>query len=152
MDRWVSSTPPVFLRMTKAFVTSPMPWVTSMLVLQPRTSTATDGPPGGLAAGGVRAGVSDGISVGADVAVMNWRGVDVAIAAAGVALAAITTGVAVRIEGVLVGGRKGVGGLKGPGWITQPLQDARKSTGNIRRIVETIVLMVSPPDDCIPLF
>jgi hypothetical protein len=43
-------------------------------------------------------------------------GVDVTTATVGVALATpITTGVAVKMDGVFVGGRNGVGGLEGPG-------------------------------------
>ena len=65
-----------------------------------------------------------------------------------VGLAALTTGVAVTTDGVFVGGRKGVGGLNCPGWITQPLQDAVKS---IRRITGMVVFISSPPSHCIPL-
>jgi hypothetical protein len=77
--------------------------------------------------------------------------VEVAIAGVDVALAAMTTGVAVRMEGVFVGGRNGVGGLNGPGWITQPLQDATKSIRNIVRITALILIILSPPGYCIPL-
>jgi hypothetical protein len=62
----------------------------------------------------VRTGVSDGGTV---VLVANVvtvaTGVDVDTFA--VAVAPITTGVAVNIEGVSVGGRNGVGGLLGRG-------------------------------------
>jgi len=89
-----------------------MPCVTSMLVLHPSTSTEMEGPRGGLVC--VMTDVSDEIKVGTKVAVMKGMGVDVAIW--GVALAApMTTGVAVNIEGVWVGGRNGVGGLEFPG-------------------------------------
>jgi hypothetical protein len=71
------------------------------------------------------AGVYEGINVGEFVAVTNTMDVTVAICGVGVALATpITTGVGVKTEGVFVAGRKGVGGLNCPGWITQPLQDA----------------------------
>jgi hypothetical protein len=66
-----------------------------------------------------------------------------------VGLAAITTGVAVTIEGVFVGGRKGVGGLNGPGWITQPLHEVVSSNS---RIVKMDLFISSPPGDCIPLY
>jgi hypothetical protein len=122
-----------------------MPWVTSILVLQPRISIESRGPPGGLVS--VFAGVSEGMSVGAVVAVMKGIGVDVGIVAEAVRLAAMMTGVAVWIEGVFVGGRKGVGGLAGPGWITQPLQDASKS---IDRIVKMFFFISSPPGHCTP--
>jgi hypothetical protein len=65
-----------------------------------------------------------------------------------VGLAAITTDVAVTTAGVFVGGRKGVGGLNGPGWITQPLQDAVNS---ISRIESMFFFISSPPDDSILL-
>lgn len=66
-----------------------------------------------------------------------------------VGLAAITTEVAVTTGGVFVGGRKGVGGLSGPGWITQPLQDADSS---INRNGKMTFFISSPPSDCIPLY
>src|SRR5512142_150166 len=106
----------MFFKTTKAFVTSPIPCVTSMLVLHPRISTARTGPLGELV--GVTLGVSTGV-----------EGVSVALATP------MITGVAVKIEGVLVGGRKGVGGLNGPGWITQPLQDVKSSISRITGMV-----------------
>jgi len=82
-----------------------------MLVLHPNTSTLTDGAP--LAGVAVTITVSVGITIG--VAVTTPKGVFVGtkvdVAILGVALfIPITTGVGVKIEGVLVGGRKGVGG------------------------------------------
>jgi hypothetical protein len=91
--------------------------------------------------------VLDGSNVGAVVAVIKGIGVNVGSCGVDVALAAITTGVAVKIDGVLVGGRNGVGGLKGPGWITQPLQDAKSS---IVRIMKLVFFISSPPYDCTP--
>lgn len=87
-----------------------------MLVLHPNTSTLTAGAPTAIVA--VLEGVSVGITIG--VLVMNGNGVLVitgmAVATFGVALfAPTTTGVGVTMEGVLVGGRKGVGGLYGEG-------------------------------------
>ena len=85
-----------------------------MLVLQPRISTEMDGPLGAVVC--MLSGVLDGRSVGTNVAVMKGIGVHVGACDRGVGLAAlITTGVAVKTEGVGVGGRNGVGGLKGPG-------------------------------------
>jgi hypothetical protein len=90
-----------------------------MLVLHPSTSTEMDGPLGKVVA--ALTGVFEGIKVGAEVAVMNGIGVELAIC--GVALATmITTGVAVKMDGVCVGGRNGVGAF--PGWMIQPLHDA----------------------------
>jgi hypothetical protein len=80
-------------------------------------------------------------------------GVDVAMAICGVGVALatpITTGVAVNIDGVFVRGRKGVGGLKGPGWITQPLQDATKSVESTTRITGMVFFISSPPYYCTP--
>jgi hypothetical protein len=116
-----------------------------MLVLQPRISTATEGPLGGLVC--VLSGVLDGSNVGGVVAVIKGIGVNVGTCGVDVALAAITSGVAVKMDGVFVGGRKGVGGLKGPGWITQPLQDAKSS---IIRMMRVIFFISSPPYDCTP--
>jgi hypothetical protein len=93
-------------------------------------------------------GVWDGNKVGAVVAVIKGIGVNVGTCGVDVALAAITTGVAVKMDGVFVGGKNGVGGLKGPGWITQPLQDAKRS---IMRMMRVILFISSPPHDCIPL-
>ena len=81
-----------------------------MLVLQPSTSTEIEGPLGPLVH--VKIGVSEmtmpGVFVGMDVAVEMF-GVAEAL------VTPITTGVAVNIDGVEVGGRKGVGGLPGKG-------------------------------------
>src|SRR5215213_28193 len=126
-----------------------MPWATSILVLQPRTSTETAGPLGRVV--WIETGVSEarGGNVGTLVAVINERLVAVENWTVGVGLAPITTGVAVRIDGVFVGGRKGVGGLNGPGWSTQPLQDATK---NIARMTGITFFISSPPGHCIPLY
>jgi hypothetical protein len=87
-------------------------------------------------------GVSEGIKVGAVVAVINEILVHVGrICIVAVGLAATTTGVAVTTEGVFVGGRKEVGGLNCSGWITQPLQDAVNS---IRRITGMAFFISSP--------
>ncbi len=99
--------------MTKALVTSPIPWVISILVLHPNTCTLMAG------AGVIAVGVSftDGVSVIAEigVSVMGVNGVlviAVEVAITGVAvLPPITTGVGETIEGVFVGGIKGVGWL-----------------------------------------
>src|ERR1044071_8396593 len=99
--RLVRSTPPVFLRTTKALVTSPMPCTTSILVLHPRISIEMDGPLGGTAVG--IPGVSDETGTGLNVAVIN--GIAVAVGIGDVAVGLITTGVAVKMEGVWVGGR-----------------------------------------------
>jgi hypothetical protein len=93
----------------------------------------------------VFSGVFDGSKVGAVVAVMKGIGVKVGTCGVDVALAAITCGVAVKIEGVFVGGKNGVGGLNGPGWITQPLQDAKSS---IMMIMSVVFFISSPPCDC----
>jgi hypothetical protein len=120
-----------------------MPWVTSMLVSHPRISTDATGPLGivGWVVSLLR-GVFDGIDVGAVVAVINGRLVEVGSWTVGVRLAGTTTGVAVKIEGVLVGGRKGVGGSNGPGWITQPLQ---ADVSSINRIDTRVFFITSPP-------
>lgn len=116
-----------------------------MLVLQPSISTPTEGPLGGLVC--VSSGVLDGSKVGAGVAVIKGIGVNVGTCGVDVALAATTSGVAVKMDGVGVEGRNGVGGLKGPGWITQPLHDAKRS---IIRIMRVVFFMSSPPYDCTP--
>jgi len=120
-----------------------------MLVLHPRISTETAGPLGRVV--WIETGVSEagGRNVGTLVAVINGRLVDVENWTVGVVLAPITTAVAVKMEGVFVGGRKGVGGLNGPGWSTQPLQDASK---NAVRIAGITFIISSPPCDCIPLY
>ena len=60
----------------------------------------------------------------------------------------ITTGVAVTMDGVEVGGRNGVGGLPGKGWITHPLHELIKTAA---KIAGTSLFILSPLDDCIPL-
>jgi hypothetical protein len=93
-------------------------------------------------------GVSVGIRVGAVVAVIKVIVVAVGrICAVSVGLAARIGGVAVTIEGVLVGGRNGVGWLNGPRSITQPLQDVIK---NIMKINRKRVFISSPPYHCTP--
>ena len=107
--RLASCTPPVFVNVTKALVTSPMPCVTSMLVLQPNTSTEMDGPLGRFVRDGVSEIKTKGVLEG-DVNVL------VAMEILGVADATpITTGVGVNMDGVGVAGRNGVGGLPGNG-------------------------------------
>jgi hypothetical protein len=85
----------------------------SMLVLHPNTSTSTADTGAGTVT--VAVGVSVGVWIG--VLVITLKGVfvtTVEVATAGVAvLAPITTGVGETMDGVLVGGRKGVGGLYG---------------------------------------
>jgi hypothetical protein len=49
------------------------------------------------------------------------------------------------MDGVLVGGKNGVGGF--PGWITQPLQDAVSS---ISKINEMVFFISSPAHHCTP--
>jgi hypothetical protein len=55
-------------------------------------------------------------------------------------------GVVVKNEGVLVGGRNGVGPPNASRWSTHPLQDATKSKGSIERITEIFffILYSSP--------
>ena len=88
-----------------------------------------DGPLGRVTVG--IPGVSDETGTGLNVAVINGIAVEVGIIGE-VAVGLITTGVAVKMEGVWVGGRKGVGGLPG-GRMTQPLQDANNSPANITK-------------------
>lgn len=110
------------------------------------------GPLGGAVC--VSPGVSDGIKVGVMVAVINdmlvevGRSVEVGIRTVEVTLGARITGVAVKIDGVLVGGRNGVGGL--PGEITQPLQDAMENINSISKIVNLVFFISSPPHHCTP--
>jgi len=92
----------VFFNVTNAFVTSPMPCVTSMLVLQPNTSTEIDGPPG------IFVSVGDGVSEITTNGVLVGNGANVMVAVE-------MLGVAVKIDGVGVKGRNGVGGLPGNG-------------------------------------
>lgn len=75
-------------------------------------------------------------------------GTVVAVATIGVALLTpMITGVGECIEGVLVGGRNGVGGLYGDGWKNQPLHDVSR---NIARLMTVIFFISSPPHDCTP--
>ena len=89
-----------------------------MLVLHPSTLTEMDGAPGGTVC--VMVAVMDGVSEGSAVGafVFDGKGVTLAVAViAGTAgvdealVTPITTGVAVKAEGVCVHGRNGVGGL-----------------------------------------
>ena len=81
-----------------------------MLVLQPNTSTETDGPLGRFVRDGVSEIKTKGVFVGNGVNVLVAREI------LGVADAApMTTGVAVNMGGVGVAGRNGVGGLPGNG-------------------------------------
>ena len=66
-----------------------------------------------------------------------------------VEVGAFTIGVAVTIEGVLVGGKKGVVGLNGPRSITQPLQEVVR---RISTIQQKHFFISSPAVDCISLF
>jgi hypothetical protein len=89
---------------------------------------------------GVSVGRASGVSVGKTIGVSI---VDVATMGVCVAAAA---GVAVTMEGVRVGGRKGVGGLYPPGWKNQPLQALNKKTDD-----NTIrVLFISSPKSLYP--
>jgi hypothetical protein len=120
-----------------------------MLVSQPRTSTDIIGPLGrGV---WVSVGVSDGIRVEVAVAVMNTMLVAVGAGASivDVALGTRTMGVAVKIEGVPVGGKNGVGRLLGRN--TQPLQEVMPNIKRINRIVSVVFFMISPRCHCIPL-
>ena len=92
-------------------------------------------------------GVSEGINVGVGGsdkrdAVRVWT-----ICTVAVALAAITTGVAVKMEGVIVGGRNGVGGSAGLNYpaITEP--DSRH-----HKNCRIYFFISSPPYHCIPLY
>jgi len=125
-----------------------------MLVLHPSTITEMDGKPPGTAVvgvAGVLVGVSDGNPVGVFVLLGNEVLVAVEVAITGVAEALVTpmmTGVAVKMDGVLVDGRKGVGGLYGRGCTTQPLQD---DNNGMTRIKGIIFFISSPHRHFIPL-
>lgn len=114
-----------------------------MLVLQPSTSTEIAGPAGGFV--NVKVGVFEpagmNVFVGMVVAVETFGVADALVTP-------ITIGVAVNIDGVDVKGKNGVGGLPGNGCITQPLHEVSKTAN---KIVETILFIFSPPNDCIPL-
>jgi hypothetical protein len=82
-----------------------------------------------------------GVKLGKAVRVIDAVG----LATAGVAEALVTpmiTGVPVKIDGVWVKGRNGVGALLGRGCMTQPLQDARRNVD--KRIAGKIFFMFSP--------
>lgn len=87
-----------------------------------------------LVAVNVRVCVGDGMPVELAVAV-GTTGVDEAL------VTPITAGVGVKIDGVKVAGKKGVG----PGWITQPLQDDNriviKSKGIARFIFSPLAVL-----------
>jgi len=90
-----------------------------MLVLHPRTFTETDALPGmpGVMTVGVKVKVG-GTTVAAPVFVGKGVVLAVDVNTTGVEEALVTpmiTGVAVKIDGVGVKGRKGVGGLYGKG-------------------------------------
>ena len=80
-----------------------------MLVLHPNTVMEIDGPLGeavNVAVDGLDGDVLVAVSAGAFV----WVGTGVLVITCGVALATpITTGVAVKMDGVCVGGKNGVG-------------------------------------------
>src|SRR4030095_6326493 len=92
---FVNSTPPVFFNVTKELFTSPIPWVTSMLVLQPSTLMAIDGPLGDAV--NVAEVVEVLVSVAIGALVLVGAAVDVATEGVGL-LTPITTGVAVKID------------------------------------------------------
>jgi hypothetical protein len=100
-----------------------------MLVLHPSTVMEMEGPEG--EAVNVGDAVEVVVSVASGELVLVGAAVEVATSGVGL-LTPITTGVAVKIEGVEVGGRKGVG--PGWGWMTQPLQDDSKPIVKIKRI------------------
>jgi hypothetical protein len=101
--------------------------VISILVLHPSTLREIDGPVGELVSVGIGRDVS--VFVGTIV-------VAVGVAIPGVAdalVTPITTGVGVKMEGVGVAGRKGVG--PGKGWMIQPLHDDNRSVNKIERVI-----------------
>src|SRR5215216_7493441 len=81
--RFVNLILPVFFTVTNALVTSPIPWVTSMLVLHPSTSTLMDGVGAATVAEGVSERNTSGVSVIAGSGVLFGMGVDVAITGVG---------------------------------------------------------------------
>lgn len=97
-----------------------------MLVLHPSTLMTIDGPLGRT----VCVGMGVDVSVLAGIKVGSLVFVAVNVAMIGVEVATpITTGVDVKMDGVDVEGKKGVG--PGRGCITQPLQDDRKNKNTI---------------------
>ena len=94
------STMPVFFTVTYAFVTSPMPWRMSMLVLQPRISTARDCT-GVDVNVGVKVKVGVGVSVGViGVLVSVGEGVSVFVRVTGTMT--VTPGLAVAVKGKVI--------------------------------------------------
>jgi len=102
-----------------------------MLVLQPSTWMEMEGPLGLAVHVGERGSTAVSVAFGAPVLVTDVVLVIVAMAGVEV-LTPITTGVGVWIDGVGVGGKKGVG--PGMGSKTQPLQDESRNPNRIRRI------------------
>ena len=105
--------PVLFLSVTYALVTSPMPCVMSMLVLHPSTSTMMFGENGGRVAVLVGEGasvkevaVSVGV-IGVAVSVAVPVGVSETTGGMVVFVMVTITGVTVKIEGVIVGGGAG---------------------------------------------
>jgi hypothetical protein len=107
----------------------------SMLVLHPNTLMEMDGPLGDA----VNVGAEVKVAVSVEIATFVFvgiMGVAVSVATMGVAEALvtpITTGVGVNMDGVGVGGRKGVG--PGRGWMIQPLQDVSRNANKIGRVI-----------------
>ena len=99
----------LFFKVTKALVTSPIPCVMSMPVLQPSTSTMIFGEKGGRVA--VSVGV--GASVKTVAVTVGVTGVAVSVGVSKMAVgrfvfvAVTITGVGVKMEGVMVGGGAG---------------------------------------------
>ena len=94
-----------------------------------------DGPVGELVSVGAERGVSVFVTIGAFVFV-GMIAVAVSVATTGVTeglVTPITTGVGVNMDGVGVGGRKGVG--PGRGLIIQPLQDVSRNANKIGRVI-----------------
>jgi hypothetical protein len=120
-----------------------------MLVLQPRIWIPTDWT--GLFAVGsgetVSVGGTGGVSV-ATIAGVSTATVDVAIMGVELLAPGIFS-VAVTMEGVRVGGRKGVGALYPEGWKNQPLQEvSRKIVRDKTRIffISSPSVIVSRPE------
>jgi len=93
------------------------------------------GPVGELVSVGTGSDISVFVDIGAFVFV-GMIVVAVGVAIPGVAdalVTPITTGVGVKMDGVGVEGRKGVG--PGRGWMIQPLHDDNKSVNKIDRVI-----------------
>jgi hypothetical protein len=78
----------------------------------------------------VRVATGDGVSLSVEIGVFVLVAIIVDVAET--LVTPITTGVGVKIEGVGVEGKKGVG--PGRGWIIQPLQDDNTNIKRIGRI------------------